>query len=304
MPTVTLLVGIPASGKSTYAKQSGLPTVSRDAIRKIFPGGEDKTVFDYKVEEIVTGIEKAQTEILLKSGYDVIVDDMNLRPKYVKEWIKFAHENDSQVDLVKFPVDVEEAVRRNSLREDAIPEDALRTIAQKFTKKGIPTVDLVKCYTEVVEEASPKSKKYVPDTTKPKTIIVDLDGTLAHNNSGRDWYALDDSYLQDDVDEAVQFLVESFQNKGYTVVFMSGRDERTRDVTEKWLFEKAGFDAPILFMRPAEDKRPDSIVKLELFDKYVRDNYNVTLTVDDRAQVCKMWRALPIKTWSVAEGNF
>lgn len=57
-------------------------------------------------------------------------------------------------------------------------------------------------------------------------------------------------------------------------------------------------------MRPEGDIRKDSIVKRELFEKYVRPYYNIEFVLDDRNQVVEMWRSLGLKCLQVAEGDF
>lgn len=303
---IILTVGIPSSGKSSWASQTGLPVVSRDSLRPFFADSSAKTVLSFEQEQQITVMQRSFVKTYLDAGLDVIVDDMNLRPKYTKEWITFALDNDAEVHLRKFPVDVEAAVRWNASRDNSVPEKALREIAKKFTDKGTPRIDLSKCYEEVLTKRSVPSgfAPYEPNTNLPRAFIVDLDGTLAHNTQGRDWYALDDSYYDDEVDKSVQYLVSNKLEDGETILFVSGRDERVRDVTERWLREKVGVSNPMLFMRSAEDQRPDSVVKLELFDKHIRDNYCVDLVVDDRASVTKAWRSIGLTVWQVAEGAY
>jgi hypothetical protein len=69
-----------------------------------------------------------------------------------------------------------------------------------------------------------------------------------------------------------------------------------------WLDNYITYDH--LFMRPEKDMRPDNIVKAELFDQYVRDNFDVRFVLDDRDQVVDMWRAMGIKTLQVEPGAF
>jgi hypothetical protein len=57
-------------------------------------------------------------------------------------------------------------------------------------------------------------------------------------------------------------------------------------------------------MRPAGDMRKDAIVKRELFDRHVRDRYDVTCILDDRSQVVDMWRSLGLTCLQVAPGEF
>ena len=57
-------------------------------------------------------------------------------------------------------------------------------------------------------------------------------------------------------------------------------------------------------MRKGGDKRIDSIVKKELYRKYIEPFYRVKLVLDDRNQVVDMWRDLGLPCWQVAPGNF
>lgn len=87
------------------------------------------------------------------------------------------------------------------------------------------------------------------------------------------------------------------------VIVMSGRDEACRAETEQWLVDN-GIQYDHLFMRPEGDMRKDSIVKAELFDEHIRDNFDVKFVLDDRQQVVDMWRSMGITCLQVAEGNF
>lgn len=50
--------------------------------------------------------------------------------------------------------------------------------------------------------------------------------------------------------------------------------------------------------------RKDVVIKRELFDRYIRDNYQVLFVLDDRNQVVDMWRELGLKCLQVAPGDF
>lgn len=58
-------------------------------------------------------------------------------------------------------------------------------------------------------------------------------------------------------------------------------------------------------MRTTGDSRKDSIVKEELYQKYVAGKYNVFLVLDDRTSVCQLWRdKLGFNCWQVNWGDF
>jgi len=52
------------------------------------------------------------------------------------------------------------------------------------------------------------------------------------------------------------------------------------------------------------DGRKDAVVKREIFDREIRDNWRIVGVFDDRQQVVRMWRALGLTVFQVAEGDF
>lgn len=136
-----------------------------------------------------------------------------------------------------------------------------------------------------------------------KAIIVDIDGTIAlkGNRNPFNWFKV----YSDSVNEPVLNLVKIYQSQGYQVIFLSGRDGICRDLTEKWLNEKCNLKNYLLYMRPIDDRRKDSIVKRELFDEYINNIYDIEIVLDDRDQVVEMWRNdLKLTCFQVAYGNF
>ena len=57
-------------------------------------------------------------------------------------------------------------------------------------------------------------------------------------------------------------------------------------------------------MRKEGDHRRDSIVKKEIYDTLIKDEFDVEFVLDDRQQVVDMWREIGLKCLQVAEGNF
>lgn len=138
-------------------------------------------------------------------------------------------------------------------------------------------------------------------TGKPPAVIFDIDGTLAlrQERGPFDW-----SRVGEDLpNEPVVHLALSL-GMMYSIIFLSGRDEICRPQTEMWLFAQE-LSSGCLFMRPQGDFRKDSIVKKELYHKYIEPHWDIQWVVDDRDQVVKMWREeLGLTCLQVAEGNF
>jgi predicted kinase len=82
-----LTVGLPQSGKSTWAKMSKCPIVNRDSIRLAIGG----TIRYFKEENRVTELEQIMAISLFKAGHkEVIIDATHLKKKYRKSWVEFA----------------------------------------------------------------------------------------------------------------------------------------------------------------------------------------------------------------------
>lgn len=81
--TLICLVGLPRSGKSTWAKTAGHPIVSPDAIRLAIHGQR----FIAEAEPFVWAIAKAMVRSLFLAGHNaVILDATNNTRKRRNEW--------------------------------------------------------------------------------------------------------------------------------------------------------------------------------------------------------------------------
>ena len=130
-------------------------------------------------------------------------------------------------------------------------------------------------------------------------IIFDIDGTLSnpshrlHHVTGpgpKDWTAFFATMADDAAAEPIIELCHSLGAAGHLRVICTGRPEKYRDVTEKWLYDNGvhGFDA--LYRRPDNDTRPDHVVKREVLGLIRKDGYEPWLVIDDRQSVVDMWR--------------
>lgn len=143
---------------------------------------------------------------------------------------------------------------------------------------------------------------------KTPAILVDIDGTIALRGE-REPHEHEAS-MEDAVNwPVVRIINELWLATGWTLVFMTGRQEKDRDVTEYWLWRQGLFiDSRIqshpLFMRSTGDTRKDSIVKRELYLANVEPFFNVEAVFDDRDSVVQMWRDQGLTCFQVAEGDF
>lgn len=83
MKTLIMTVGLPRSGKSTWAQTQGLPVVSLDCIRLALHGERRNQV----MEPFIIPTAKVMIMALFHAGHDtVILDSTNLTKSRRKEW--------------------------------------------------------------------------------------------------------------------------------------------------------------------------------------------------------------------------
>ena len=290
MPKLLILQGAPASGKSTFARQlahedKSYVIVNRDSIRN--------SRGDYWIpsqEDYITSIEEFSIKNALGRGYNVIVDATNLNPITINKWKVIADEFNAEIEFKMFEISFEDAVARDKLRDNSVGEKVIKEFFRKyFPEKLTPFFD----------------DRFIlkPDVAASQVVLCDIDGTIALRR-GRSPYD-QSKVLEDAFDPRMNFLLSSLSEK-FQIIFLSGRQDtkQCREDTEKWLKDNLGLSEVTLIMRSEGDFRPDDVVKKELYQKYIKDRYNVVCVFDDRDKVVKMWRSLGLLCCQVYYGNF
>lgn len=135
-----------------------------------------------------------------------------------------------------------------------------------------------------------------------KAVICDSDGTLADLGTRHpfDFGNVD----QDKVKHATAELIRILHRAGYRIILFSGRDDSAREMTIAWLnANEVPFDH--LTMRRTGDRRKDTIVKRQMYERAVAGKYDVLFVLDDRNQVVDMWRKeLNLPCFQVDYGDF
>lgn len=277
-------VGISASGKTTFSKElRGYARVGRDWIRQNIVDPKS-TRSNYKFtkhkENEVTKIADSMIMEAFWRDENVIISDTNLNKKYRDNLINKLSEIGYDVEIKVFDISLEDAWKRDAAREHGVGHSVIYSQYQRFL--------------EFKEEyGNPVFEKYVPNDILVKqgitALIVDIDGTIADMTGKRGPFEWDKVHL-DEPRSFVIDVVNSLSNRHY-VILLSGRDECCRELTEDWL-KVNGVDYDELHMRPKDDMRKDTIVKLELFNKYIRNEYNIVGVIDDRPCVVRLWQDL------------
>lgn len=272
-------LGLQGSGKTTKALEmvaasnGKLKRVNRDELRLMIDGGK----WSQKNEAFIIKARDLFIRTALASGYDVISDDTNLSPKVQADLRRIAMEEGATIEVIDLTdVPIETCIERDLKRAHSVGEKVIRETWQKYLYKE-PTT-------------------YPRNSKLQSAIICDLDGTIAKmvDRGPFEWGKV----YQDEPRHAVIDSVKGLhQQTGAKIIFVSGRDSVCREDTLRWLEDKSGFKGLAggvfpLFMRPQGDMRKDYIIKEEIFNREIKDKYDIIAVFDDRPQVLALWRNL------------
>ncbi len=293
MKTILILRGLPASGKSTYAKNilaenpHAWKRLNKDELRAML----DNSAHSFPNEKFVANVRDMMLVEALKAGKHVVIDDTNLSEKSIARIRQvvdnYCNETGEkvQIQFKEMETTLEECLERDKTREKKVGDNVI----MKMYKQHI-----------LQDERGPHYQEQ--DDTLPPVIICDIDGTLAII---KDRSPFDASKCEQDlINLPIAEIVKTYHQLGVKIVLMSGRDENFRSPTTNWLaYNRIPYDE--LFMRKAGDQRKDSIVKKELFEAEIRGKYFVKFVLDDRNQVVDLWRLdLGLPCLQVNYGDF
>jgi predicted kinase len=122
-PELALLIGLPASGKTTFYQQRLATThahVSRDVAAR--QRGDPKTR------------QRALAVAALEAGRSVAIDNTNARGRERAEWVAFGRAHGARIVGYAFDADTQAAVARNRRREGAarVPPAAIFVTAKRW----------------------------------------------------------------------------------------------------------------------------------------------------------------------------
>jgi len=277
MKKVILTKGLQGCGKTTWAKQmqADFPNqykrVNKDDLRLML----DNSIWSKGNEKFVLKLRDHIILQALEDGKHVIVDDTNLNvvhENHIKELVKGL----AEVEIKDFTdIDIETCIKNDTKRANPVGEKIIRQTYKQWLYK------------------EPVKPEYINDA--PDVIICDMDGTLS-------LFGDKNPYERDFENDILNNVIyDIIKNKN--LLFVSGRKNKYRNKTLEFL-QNNNIKFISLFMRGDEDDRKDSIVKKEIYEKYILGKYNVQFVLDDRTQVVKLWRSLGLTCLQVADGDF
>jgi len=318
---LTILVGPPGSGKSSFAatlEAQGYLRISQDEM-----GKEHLNLFHSHIA----------------TGRDIVVDRMGFDKQQRNRYRLEAIKNGYTVNLVEFVVPRQVCYDRCMARENHPTINGLSIFngeARSGTASSIEEmkqqIELIRqeqnaakaksannalnCYfsryEEITEDEGELLRIQYNAPEKSDAIMVDIDGTLANldhrlhyvKDGNRDWGSFFRTVGKDGVYEDVKGIVDLEFLTGTSVVLCSGRTEdQTRENTEKWLV-KNEIPYTSLKMRPAGNYKQDAITKAMLYRYEIKPYFNIKYVLDDRDQVVQKWREMGLTCFQVRPGNF
>jgi predicted kinase len=138
-----ILVGPPASGKSTwgkkFAQENNVVYVSTDAIRAEIGSGEA----DQSVSAAAFGIARRRVSTALADDKNVLIDATSVSRKARKDWINLGRGHGAFIVAVAFEVPKDELLRRDTQRERHVGEEVIDRFLHKYQRPTSQEVDKV-----------------------------------------------------------------------------------------------------------------------------------------------------------------
>lgn len=309
----TFMRGIQGSGKSTFIKarlmkNSNAVVISRDDVRKSLWGDTYYSSDISSKEKIVAKIINNNIKIALLSKKDVLLDEMNISPQYLKatiSWLKHLSEVGHfhiQYEIIDFMhVSLDDCIKNNENRKGTwgyVPPDVIK----KTYKKAISSNS--QWYEEFAKLTSEKNPSEIKQNlNNDKAVIFDLDGTLALMGD-RDPFDTSIVHL-DELNIPVYNLYKAIKNAGsHKIIIATGREgsEEGQTNTKKWL-DKHGITYDEIHFRPEGLYKKDSIIKKTIWEDLV-NRYYIDFMVDDRTQVVEEARMCGFTVLQVSFGDF
>lgn len=283
---IIFLKGLPASGKSTWAKEfveknPGWLRLNKDDMRQMLHDNK----WTKGNEKQVLMARDAIIRAALTMEYNVIVDDTNFAPQHFETINQIAENFDAEIEVKYFDTSLAECLARNQDRPNRVSDKVIKDMYYEYVHPTLP----------------------VPFNNKklPPVIVCDLDGTLAiHVN--RTPFEFHKCY-DDEVNKSVLNVLHICREQFYAIIFVSGREDSCKNETIKWLRDKCNYIVGhncLLYMRKTKDNRKDSVVKREIYEEEILPKYYVDFVLDDRQQVVDALRDMGLQVWQVARGDF
>ncbi len=126
---ITITVGLPGCGKSTYLKRRCINALSSDEIRRLIADNpEDQTIH----AQVFATIRYLIRQRMAAGRRVTYVDATHLTRWERRPYVQLARRYQCELEALFFDVPVEVCIQRNRRRSRVVPEQAIRKMAQRL----------------------------------------------------------------------------------------------------------------------------------------------------------------------------
>lgn len=135
---IVLVAGLPASGKSTFARQvfakTGHRRVNRKEIRRFLYSmshfGEPwhESNFNESDEALVKHVERRILEHLLHAGQRILADNTSVTVASRVDYVQMARQFKKRIGIIYLNAPVQKCLEQNRKRDDPVPEGVISNL--------------------------------------------------------------------------------------------------------------------------------------------------------------------------------
>lgn len=126
---LTITVGLPGSGKSTYLARLGVNAISSDEIRRLVADDPHDQTMNARIFSVIRYLIRQRVAAGRPVTY---VDATHLTEWERKPYVILAQRYGCTLEALFFDVPVEICIARNQARDRVVPEAAIRKMAEQM----------------------------------------------------------------------------------------------------------------------------------------------------------------------------
>ena len=128
---VIVLVGLPASGKSTWLQRNMFPSLSSDDIRRLLRDDPADQTINRAVFATLRSLLRKRLEL---GAAVTCIDATNLTPRERRPYIKIAEGYGARAEALLFDTPLAICKARNATRERVVPDDIMDRMACRLVE--------------------------------------------------------------------------------------------------------------------------------------------------------------------------